>query len=253
MGRAEGKIGARKTAEKRTEQTPSFASALSNSTTTGCEEIVESKLCKLAVEFNVMPVLTEGVPPSTNKHSAKKVLRVGEIETSIAENMALQLSISDQKCSVLNEKLSITFRDVQVSSGSPQDKKHPKVDRTRRREKSARERVALMSRERNDEDTLLGTEADAPSVSSDVITRSSLRSVPEKGRSDEVHDDDGSSLIMPTASGKPSSSVISASDAHDSFNSFLSDPKNFMIMKENKLRLWQSLCIEMGFHLLVLS
>ncbi|OWZ57934.1 hypothetical protein J010_00567 [Cryptococcus neoformans] len=107
-----------------------------------------------------------------------------------------------------------------------------------------------MSRERNDEDTLLGTEADAPSVSSDVITRSSLRSVPEKGRSDEVHDDDGSSLIMPTASGKPSSSVISASDAHDSFNSFLSDPKNFMIVKENKLRLWQSLCIKMGFHLL---
>ncbi|OCF34692.1 hypothetical protein I316_03735 [Kwoniella heveanensis BCC8398] len=41
-------------------------------------------------------------------------------------------------------------------------------------------------------------------------------------------------------------SVMSVEDAVSSIDSFLSDPRNFMTIKANKLRLWQSLCIELG-------
>ncbi|WRT65516.1 uncharacterized protein IL334_002461 [Kwoniella shivajii] len=41
-------------------------------------------------------------------------------------------------------------------------------------------------------------------------------------------------------------SMMSAEDAASSIDSFLSDPRNFMTIKANKLRLWQSLCIELG-------
>ncbi|WVQ94724.1 hypothetical protein IAU59_001804 [Kwoniella sp. CBS 9459] len=41
-------------------------------------------------------------------------------------------------------------------------------------------------------------------------------------------------------------SIMSVEDAVSSIDSFLSDPRNFMTIKANKLRLWQSLCIELG-------
>ncbi|KAK8861395.1 hypothetical protein IAR55_002214 [Kwoniella newhampshirensis] len=41
-------------------------------------------------------------------------------------------------------------------------------------------------------------------------------------------------------------SVMSVEDATSSIDSFLSDPRNFMTIKANKLRLWQSLCVELG-------
>ncbi|KIR53728.1 hypothetical protein I315_03852 [Cryptococcus gattii Ru294] len=240
------KIKARKAEEKRKEQTPSLASALPNSAITEFEEIVESKLCDLAVELNAMPGLTEEVPPTTDKHSRKRILKVGEIETDVMESMALQLRISDQQHSILSEKPSITFRDVLAPSGPPEDKKQTKVGRSRRGGKSARKRATLQSQGRNDRDTRRGTEADSLSVSSGATTGTNLCRISEKEKSHEIHDGDGRSQTIPLAPEEPSSSIISASDAHSSIDSFLSDPKNFMIVKENKLRLWQALCIEFG-------
>lgn len=212
------KIKARKAEEKRKEQTPSFASALPNSAITECEEIVESKLCDLAVELNAMPGLTEEVSPTTDKHSRKRVLKVGEIETNVMESIALQLRISDQQHPILNEKPSITFRDVQAPSVPPEDKKQTKVGRSRRGGKSARKRATLQSQGRNDRDTRRGTEADPLSVSSGATTRMNLSRVSEKEKSHEIHDSGGRSQIISLALEEPSSSIISASDAHSSID-----------------------------------
>lgn len=204
------KIKARKAEEKRKEQTPSFASALPNSAITECEEIVESKLCDLAVELNAMPGLTEEV--------RKRVLKVGEIETNVVESIALQLRISDQQHPILSEKPSITFRDVQAPSVPPEDKKQTKVGRSRRGGKSARKRATLQSQGRNDRDTRCGTEADSLSVSSGATTRMNLSRVSEKEKSHEIHDSGGRSQIISLALEESSSSIISASDAHSSID-----------------------------------
>ncbi|WVQ73733.1 hypothetical protein IAR50_003313 [Cryptococcus sp. DSM 104548] len=66
---------------------------------------------------------------------------------------------------------------------------------------------------------------------------------------DEDEDDESDSESVratPVAQRRTAPSVLSASDASSSINSFLTDPRNFMMLKENKLRLWQSLCIEFG-------
>ncbi|WWC60109.1 uncharacterized protein I303_102673 [Kwoniella dejecticola CBS 10117] len=69
---------------------------------------------------------------------------------------------------------------------------------------------------------------------------------------DEEEDEvDGELSPMESELGTPPSkryggSVMSAEDAASSIDSFLSDPRNFMTIKANKLRLWQSLCIELG-------
>lgn len=212
------KMKARKAEEKRKEQTPSLASALPNSAITECEGIVESKLCDLAVELNAMLGLTEEVPSTTDKHSRKRVLKVGEIETNVVESMALQLSVSDQQHSILSEKPSISFRDVQAPSESPVDKKQPKVGRSRRGGKLARKRATLQSQGCNDRDTRRGTEADSLSESSGTTTRTNLCRVSGKEKSHEIHDGDGRSQIIPLAPEKPSNSIISASDAHSSID-----------------------------------
>ncbi|WVF66894.1 hypothetical protein IAT40_001637 [Kwoniella sp. CBS 6097] len=73
----------------------------------------------------------------------------------------------------------------------------------------------------------------------------------------EEEDDDGDEVdelsALESEIGTPQSaksmgnkSIMSVEDAVSSIDSFLSDPRNFMTIKANKLRLWQSLCIELG-------
>ncbi|TYJ57697.1 hypothetical protein B9479_001551 [Cryptococcus floricola] len=81
----------------------------------------------------------------------------------------------------------------------------------------------------------------------------------DEDEDDSEDDEDG--RATPVAQRRTAPSVLSASDASSSINrrvffilsyrttnssSFLTDPRNFMMLKENKLRLWQSLCIEFG-------
>ncbi|WVR03986.1 hypothetical protein IAU60_000985 [Kwoniella sp. DSM 27419] len=68
------------------------------------------------------------------------------------------------------------------------------------------------------------------------------------GEEDEVDDlsDLEDDLGTPRSIRSSSGSVMCVEDAVSSIDSFLSDPRNFMTIKANKLRLWQSLCIELG-------
>ncbi|WWC68813.1 uncharacterized protein I206_102748 [Kwoniella pini CBS 10737] len=73
---------------------------------------------------------------------------------------------------------------------------------------------------------------------------------------DEEDEVDGELSALESVLGTPPSkrfegNIMNAQDAASSIDSFLSDPRNFMTIKANKLRLWQSLCIELGLVVLV--
>ncbi|KAK6907140.1 hypothetical protein I203_101130 [Kwoniella mangroviensis CBS 8507] len=100
-----------------------------------------------------------------------------------------------------------------------------------------------------DDDTASPTSSARTSVSGTPI-KVTVSRLPEP--EEEVDEVDGLSALE-SELGTPSSKrfkgrrdVMSAEDAASSIDSFLSDPRNFMTIKANKLRLWQSLCIELG-------
>ncbi|WVQ62788.1 uncharacterized protein L199_000936 [Kwoniella botswanensis] len=100
-----------------------------------------------------------------------------------------------------------------------------------------------------DGDTTSPTSSARTSISGTPI-KVTVSRVPEP--EEEVDEVDGLSALEsefgtpPSKRFKGRGSVMSAEDAASSIDSFLSDPRNFMTIKANKLRLWQSLCIELG-------
>ncbi|WVQ79044.1 hypothetical protein IAT38_001136 [Cryptococcus sp. DSM 104549] len=81
---------------------------------------------------------------------------------------------------------------------------------------------------------------------------SSRRGISSSSDEEEEAEVDGLSVLNSdygtpvSGSRRGAASVMSAEDAASSIDSFLSDPRNFMTINANKLRLWQSLCVEFG-------
>ncbi|WWC99103.1 hypothetical protein V866_005998 [Kwoniella sp. B9012] len=100
-----------------------------------------------------------------------------------------------------------------------------------------------------DGDTTSPTSSARTSISGTPI-KVTVSRVPEP--EEDVDEVDGMSALESELGTPPSKRfkgrgcVMSAEDAASSIDSFLSDPRNFMTIKANKLRLWQSLCIELG-------
>ncbi|ODO06158.1 hypothetical protein L198_01390 [Cryptococcus wingfieldii CBS 7118] len=134
-----------------------------------------------------------------------------------------------------------------------------KTRRSRRGGKQNKQRAERLSetRDSSEADSVLDTDDTASVTTTGTTSRSRTPtgSSANSGRrrvlawddedEDDSEDDEGG-RATPVAQRRTAPSVLSASDASSSINSFLTDPRNFMMLKENKLRLWQSLCIEFG-------
>ncbi|WVW79951.1 hypothetical protein I302_101924 [Kwoniella bestiolae CBS 10118] len=133
--------------------------------------------------------------------------------------------------------------------------------KTRRGGRKARRRLENkgLAKEASEVDEELLDLADGDTTSPTSSARSSVSSTPVKvvvnryteGGPEEEDEVDQLSALESEIGTPPGhkyigGSVMSAEDAASSIDSFLSDPRNFMTIKANKLRLWQSLCIELG-------
>ncbi|WWC87685.1 uncharacterized protein L201_002577 [Kwoniella dendrophila CBS 6074] len=127
--------------------------------------------------------------------------------------------------------------------------------KTRRGGKKARRRAenrGLANRETSEVDDELFADNDTTSPTSSAKTsRSGSLSNSVDGAAHILDEEDDQSSALESELGTPpnrrsTGGIRNAQDAASSIDSFLSDPRNFMTIKANKLRLWQSLCIELG-------
>nr|ODN85216.1 hypothetical protein L203_05168 [Cryptococcus depauperatus CBS 7841] len=142
-----------------------------------------------------------------------------------------------------------------ISESEPnENKSRKKTNRSRRGGKRARKRYGHLGSTKDIEEVDKTLESGDDAIlnipPSSMAEWSSFEAkTPARGSHSEKRaiDGDGNKPCTPLATEKgtyTAKSNMKANDAATSINNFLSDPRNYMLIKENKLKLWQSFCIE---------
>nr|ODO02508.1 hypothetical protein L204_01244 [Cryptococcus depauperatus CBS 7855] len=151
--------------------------------------------------------------------------------------------------------LSDPLTSKSISESEPnENKSREKINRSRRGGKRARKRNGHLGSTKDIEEVDKTLESGDDAISnippSSMAEWSSFEAkTPARGSHSEKRaiDGDGNKPCTPLATEKgayTAKSNMRANDAATSINNFLSDPRNYMLIKENKLKLWQSFCIE---------